>query len=290
MRHQKNRLQTSNRPRWQKRYSPLRFIITHFIGENIMSGISLASLSSTARLSNNDDVVRVDKTGYDEYKVTINGQDQFVTRAQLQAMRFDLGGGNDKFTATRDVDVDLYVQGGSGDDQIKGGSGNDTMLGGEGNDLVRGGYGNDTLYGADASGGSSRQSDKIYGGRGDDRMFGSNGDDKMYASMGNDMMYGLNGNDHLSAGEGNDRVDGGNGDDQLYGGKGADMLMGGWGDDKIHTGADKDRDVVDGGRGKNIVKSTETEGDSIRNAEKEGAKSGGGGGGILGFIGKLFGG
>jgi Ca2+-binding RTX toxin-like protein len=242
------------------------------------------------RLGSGDDKVRIEKTGYDEYKVTINGEDHFLTRAQLEATHFDLGAGNDQMYVDASVDARITVNGGAGDDRIKGGSGNDTIMGGSGNDRLRGGAGDDHIYGNSASsGGSTSEEDKISGGDGNDWLYGSNGNDRLSGGNGDDTIQGGRGDDRINGNAGNDVADGGAGDDSIYGGKGADRLYGGAGNDIFYTGNDDDRDIVDGGSGKDKMKSQNADEDRVISAERDTGESGKkkgllGMGGFLGFL------
>jgi hypothetical protein len=102
------------------------------------------------------------------YKVTVNGETQYMTAGQLARTEFKLGDGNDRFTADADVTVGLQVNGGRGNDVIRGGSGDDRINGGAGDDKLRGGRGDDELNGG-------RGHDIVRGGRGDDVVRGGPG-------------------------------------------------------------------------------------------------------------------
>lgn len=162
------------------------------------------------------------------------------------------GGGNDKLHGGGGTNV---IYGGSGDDQIFGNAfvdylygddGNDVIRAGTGNDIVRGGAGNDGLHG---EGGSDTlygdagndyldgglDSDLLYGGAGDDQLLGgASGDDALYGEAGNDSLYGHGGDDFLDGGAGNDVLVGDSGNDVLLGGPGDDNLRGGVGNDHLY--------------------------------------------------------
>jgi RTX calcium-binding nonapeptide repeat (4 copies) len=99
------------------------------------------------RLSDGDDTVHISKAGEDLYKVTINGYSEYVSGEELQAMEFDLKGGNDKLEVDENVDVPINAKGGKGNDRLIGGKGNDKLDGGDGMDYVDGRDGNDNLSG-----------------------------------------------------------------------------------------------------------------------------------------------
>ena len=63
-------------------------------------------------------------------------------------LAIDLGGGDDKFSATGNLAalIQITVDGGAGDDTILGSNGADTLLGGGDNDFIDGQQGNDTAF------------------------------------------------------------------------------------------------------------------------------------------------
>jgi hypothetical protein len=121
----------------------------------------------------------------------------------------------DVLRGTRRRDV---ICGGGGNDVISGGGGNDVIYGDTGNDVLRGGAGNDVLRG-----GGGR--DKLLGGRGKDRLIGDSG---------NDVLRGQSGND------------------RLFGRAGRDRLFGNAGNDFLNGADDRTRDLVNGGRGRDL--------------------------------------
>jgi Ca2+-binding RTX toxin-like protein len=179
--------------------------------------------------------------------------------------------GNDTITIDDNVSINVFVEGGKGNDWIELGSGHDAVMAGAGNDTILGGDGVDILFGAAgddillcgdgndlASGGRGR--DAIYGGEGDDIIIGDAGHDAIYGEWGDDACDGMGGND---------LVDGGAGDDQLLGDSGKDSIFGGGDNDRIDGGAGKDFcqgndgddmlkggsgvDHLDGGDGQNLL-------------------------------------
>ncbi|PZR85050.1 MAG: hypothetical protein DI537_31610 [Stutzerimonas stutzeri] len=178
-----------------------------------------------------------------------------------------LGAGDDKLTAT-DIEDDLVVDAGAG---------NDIVLAGAGDDLVRGGAGDDDLDGGDGD-------DALQGGDGNDRLRGGAGDDFLLGGAGNDTLAGGEGNDRFDGGDGVDTADysaetddvsvdlstgtangdgvgldtltgienvtGGAGEDVLIGNDLANILDGGAGDDRIVIGAG---DTAKGGAGDDVI-------------------------------------
>ena len=173
--------------------------------------------------------------------VTVNGAPAGnVIPAQLvRRIEADLGWGNDTFTLTRrmtvqvgnaqqpnpflgvlqGVDVDGWLgndridlaAGGPAPATLTGGIGNDTLTGGAGPDSIDGGTWADSLVGGAGN-------DTLIGGSGDDTLKGGNGADNLYGRAGTDKLYGENGNDGLFAG-----MDGAS--EQVTGGAGADRYL-----------------------------------------------------------------
>jgi Ca2+-binding RTX toxin-like protein len=145
-----------------------------------------------------DDVVHISKADglagcLGLYKVSVNGESQYMTKQQLENTQFKLGAGDDLLLVDSDVDANIKADGGAGNDLLIGGGGNDTLDGGKGDDLI----------------------------------FGGAGDDKIKGGRGNDLIFGGSGNDKINGGRGNDVIFGGPGDDTIKGGKGRDLIFGG---------------------------------------------------------------
>ena len=85
-----------------------------------------------------------------------------------------------------------------------------------------------------------------------DTLKGHGGNDRLTGRAGNDRLLGGLGNDRLDGGAGSDRLLGGAGNDRLFGGAGRDVLDGGGGNDTI-TAADKSRDTIRCGAGRDVV-------------------------------------
>jgi probable HAF family extracellular repeat protein len=196
--------------------------------------------------------------------------------------------GNDRVTLAPGGTVNLFADGGDGDDRIagnerstcflKGGAGADTLIGGASRDVLWGGFGDDRIVGGGGGGffqpedlrGESGDdtitggvgTDRIRGGAGDDQLDGGGDDDWLMAGPGTDTVDGAAGNDGLFGNEGDDLVRGGEGDDLAYGDQGDDTVLGQSGDDTL--GGDQGfagdlanlatqfpgDDLLDGGRGR----------------------------------------
>jgi phosphodiesterase/alkaline phosphatase D-like protein len=116
-----------------------------------------------------------------------------------------------------------------------------TIYGTQGVDVLVGTDGNDILCGLGGN-------DRLVGRGGNDLLVGGPGNDLLVGGAGKDILQAGSGNDVLNGGLGADRLEGGDGADQLLGGAGRDLLLGGRGSDSI-AARDRNRDVVDGGRG-----------------------------------------
>ena len=173
--------------------------------------------------------------------------------------RFEVvgGGGNDKFTTSRTIDVPVHADMGEGDDRFDFGSsavdvvqlgpGRDDYFDDAGNDFVDGGSGDDRVYGSTFSTGN----DVITGGEGDDTLDGLAGNDMVDGGPGDDVLLSNEGDDTLLGGDdddviggdvegcaydvGDDTMSGGPGNDQLCGGPGLDTLDGGDGNDALNA-------------------------------------------------------
>lgn len=152
----------------------------------------------------------------------INSLNQFQTA--ITTLRFVGGPASDSLYMYDPINVDVYADGGGGNDNIRTSNGADVLLGGVGNDTLAGGAGNDF----------------ILAGANDDRLDGGAGNDFISAEAGNDLLFGGSGNDTMDGGLGDDILVGGYDVDRLYGGDGRDILIGGLGADELHGGAGDD--------------------------------------------------
>lgn len=97
----------------------------------------------------------------------------------IQFLGFGSGGfGEDDLLFIGD-ELDNFIAGGIGHDEIEGGDGNDTLLGGGNNDTLDGDAGNDDLNGQEGT-------DKLFGGVGNDILRAGYGHDQMTGGSGND--------------------------------------------------------------------------------------------------------
>ncbi|WP_066479667.1 hypothetical protein [Bosea sp. WAO] len=182
-----------------------------------------------------------------------------------------LGAGDDTLTAT-EVEDDLVIDAGDGNDIVRAGSGDDLVRGGAGDDLLDGGDGDDVLQGGDGN-------DRLLGGLGDDFLFGGAGNDTLIGGEGNDLLDGGDGIDtadysvetaavtiDLTTGQatgtdigvdtlrGIEVAIGGAGNDRIIIGAGHSAI-GGAGDDSIEVKAGAGAAAtVDGGEGSDTVK------------------------------------
>ena len=121
----------------------------------------------------------------------------------------------------------------------------DVVIGSHLSDIVHGGKGNDVLCGDDPRATNSIGDDLILGGWGDDDMWGT---------------YGT-----TDVGPDEDMLQGGKGDDRMWGQDGPDTMLGGHGADKAfcsQSADDDDDDVVEGGRGIDLVSVRCVDGDT----------------------------
>ncbi|WP_223639280.1 M10 family metallopeptidase [Rhodobacter sp. TJ_12] len=152
----------------------------------------------------------------------------------------DLGGGDDRYTATGDTaGTGDTVHGGTGADRITTSDGDDLLFGDDGNDTLSSGAGNDT----------------VRGGQGDDVVALGLGDDRFEDSVdtGNDRVDGGEGNDLIISFGGQDTLEGGAGADTIFGNQGDDTLIGGTGDDQLSGGAGVDVFVFTTGDGADTI-------------------------------------
>jgi Ca2+-binding RTX toxin-like protein len=115
----------------------------------------------------------------------------------IGAIRGDLGGGDDTFSAQTTLPILIGISLVSEERPMMGGTGNDRIVGGLGGDLITGGGGGDALLG-----------------------FG-----------GGDLIRGESGRDNLSGGGSSDHLMGGSGPDKMRGGAARDLCHGGGGVD-----------------------------------------------------------
>ncbi|WP_019503888.1 calcium-binding protein [Pleurocapsa sp. PCC 7319] len=135
-----------------------------------------------------------------------------------------------------DEEMNLFIEGTEGNDDLRGGAENETLSGGLGNDSLAGLEGDDLILG-----GIGERNDEI------------NSDTPI-----------LDGIASFEAEGGNDTLNGGLGNDFLYGEEGNDLLFGGTGDDVLYGGTIRQdesgifnnfiggRDILEGGEGNDV--------------------------------------
>jgi Ca2+-binding RTX toxin-like protein len=171
---------------------------------------------------------------------------------QVEAIELNALGENDVIDASalHASDVDLIVNGGTGDDRASLGAGDDDFIWnpGDGSDVVDGRDGTDTLVfnGADAPELFTVSDSQLLRDVGDIQMDLENVERVEVNGLGGDDVIDASGVTkpvELSAdgGDGADQVTGGSGNDVLAGGTGTDVLDGGEGDDLLTGGADADK-------------------------------------------------
>lgn len=233
------------------------------------SGVILGSNGVAVDMGDGNDNVTLEDGSQIFGEIRLGAGNDTLTATDIDSdLNIDAGAGNDTITsglgddrirggAGDDVidgsEGDDALQGDAGNDRLLGGLGDDVLSGGDGNDTLDGGEGNDTLYG-DAG------NDTIDGGEGDDRIYAGGGADFVYGGAGNDRVYGSDGNDEVHGGDGNDELHGEGGDDRLYGDAGNDTFYGGVGNDTLSGGEGNDRlygqdgnDVLIGGSGNDVL-------------------------------------
>jgi Ca2+-binding RTX toxin-like protein len=206
------------------------------LGDDILTGGAGADIVRGGEgndwlLVDGEDTVIDGGAGYDT--VTVLGSTG--TTVDLATVEQAFGGiGNDVFATSAPAQVvNLFVDGGAGDDTITGGAGMDQLFGRAGNDTILGGAGNDTLAGENPyEVGDAAGSDVLDGGEGNDTLIGGAGDDTLLGGTGDDALYG----DYPS--------DPGTGNDQLTGGQGNDVLIGGVGNDTYRINRDEGQDTL----------------------------------------------
>lgn len=219
--------------------------------------------------------------------VNVDGKEKKFSAEAARNLIIDGSDGNDKIIADKDVEADLQIVGGLGNDTITTAKGNDTVYDNYGANNISTKDGSDTIIAnqldyipgehsqttVDNRGFFRKLLDKITGKSsyeeqtvdgniidgGDDGNYieGGLGNDYIRSGSGDDVIYGLNGNDIIKSGNGDDYVDGGKGNDNIDVDFGNNIVFGGNGDDVIKAG-DGDNVLV-GGRGSDSIKAGEGE-------------------------------
>jgi Ca2+-binding RTX toxin-like protein len=148
----------------------------------------------------------------------------------------NIGGGDSPAVGGVGGDIDIFIDGGAGNDRIVGSAFADDIDGGDGADDISGREGND----------------EIAGGEGRDVIDGTSGNDQISGGAGNDVLRGGSGADQIAGDAGNDQISGGADDDDINGGEGNDVMNGNGGND-ILDGCDSTGDVLIGGAGSDML-------------------------------------
>ena len=219
--------------------------------------------------------------------VNVDGKEKKFSAEAARNLIIDGSDGNDKIIADKDVEADLQIVGGLGNDTITTAKGNDTVYDNYGANNISTKDGSDTIIAnqldyipgehsqttVDNRGFFRKLLDKITGKSsyeeqtvdgniidgGDDGNYieGGLGNDYIRSGSGDDVIYGLNGNDIIKSGNGDDYVDGGKGNDNIDVNFGNNIVFGGNGDDVIKAG--NGDNVLVGGRGSDSIKAGEGE-------------------------------
>jgi glucose/arabinose dehydrogenase len=152
------------------------------------------------------------------------------------------------------------VTGTPGNDLLKGTPGRDIICGLGGNDVIKALGGDDVILAGPGN-------DRVDAGPGNDKAFGGAGNDDLRGGNGNDRITGEAGKDRLDGGAGADVLDGGTGSDVITGARGRDRLIGGFGNDRFNA-RDNQRDIVDGGRGRDTAQADRSPRDTVRHVER----------------------
>lgn len=183
--------------------------------------------------SGGNDVIAIDADNA-TVDVTINGQTQSFSTAEVRRISLDAMPGDDQIAVSDAVRFASTLRGGAGDDSIRGGAGNDLIIPGLGNDTLDGGAGGfNTAYYAErtipvsfdgyfVSTGAGAETDELLDNV--TRVMTGSGDDQIGAFSSS-----VRGVRYLDAGAGDDTVElifaHGGSDITLRGGAGNDDLM-----------------------------------------------------------------
>lgn len=127
-------------------------------------------------------------TGGDGYDRLVLSSDTAFTNVDIDALGFeavDLSDGANVIMGRKD-DVNYYLDGKGGNDNLTGAGGHDVLIGGAGGDTLTGNAGNDRLFGEDGN-------DQLNGGDGKDVLAGGKGSDTLKGGAGDDIYFYLRG-------------------------------------------------------------------------------------------------
>lgn len=179
----------------------------------------------TTRGEGNDDV-QVTQRDDGTLDLSVNGETRALKLGEGQELTIRTGAGNDVINVAPNVQVNIVVDAGAGDDTITTGAGDDRIDAGDGNDTVDAGEGRNDVFGGGGddilTGGSG--ANIIYGGDGADRITAGSGSNYLDGGAGDDVIVGGGVHDMISAGTGNDRVTAGDGKSTIYAGEGEDTI------------------------------------------------------------------
>ena len=110
--------------------------------DNVVS-LTGTELNDVAEIYTEGDSVNVRLTTYDTQGALVSEQIDSFARAEIDAIIFQAGDGDDVFI--NDTDIDSITRSGGGNDTVIGGEGNDILAAGTGDDLILGGGGLDLI-------------------------------------------------------------------------------------------------------------------------------------------------
>ena len=146
----------------------------------------------------NDTVVETGNVNFTLTDTTLTGHGS-DTITQIELVELTGGAGNNVLMARDTTEINVTLDGQSGNDNLVGGAKNDSLMGRDGNDRHAGKDGNDFLNGDDGS-------DTLYGDDGNDTLNGGDGNDRLLGNADNDILQGEGGNDTINGGAGSDRL------------------------------------------------------------------------------------
>ncbi|ASR43419.1 hypothetical protein BEN78_08575 [Xanthomonas citri pv. mangiferaeindicae] len=177
--------------------------------------------------SGNDDV-GVSQRDDGTLDVTVNGESYEVRLGEGQELTLRTGEGNDTIKVAPNVDVNIVVDAGQGDNEVLvEGNGDNRISSGNGDDLIR------------------------VTGSGRNDIHTTGGNNEIHGGSGVNVIYGGDGNDTIHAGAGTNYIEGGRGDDVIHGGGEFDIISAGRGDDTVHVG--EGRTTVYAGDGQDMI-------------------------------------
>ena len=160
-----------------------------------------------------DDNVGVSQRDDGTLDVSVNGESYEVRLAEGQELTLRTGAGNDTIQVAPNVQVNVVVDAGDGN--------NDLNVEGDGDNRISTGGGDDTIRAT----GSGRNDIHTIGGT-----------NEIFGGSGVNVIYGGDGSDTIHAGSGTNYIEGGRGDDVIHGGGTFDILSAGGGDDVVNVG------------------------------------------------------